>query len=469
MLKGDAMLAKVAAYLAFLVVFGAWQYGTLRILNLVFRASVDERKVRSFLLLQAATLLAWLGAFTEIWILSGYWDLRLAALFVLGSEAAILIGMTLTALSGGQPTKTSALSVGMQLGVGDGAMMSRLLYQLLPGLITLSYLVVCGILVFSRDRSELPEPVLQFTLLFIFLVPIGLHLMRMRMIASPYLDRETRESTIVGEISGLVPNLLFLAILLASLNVADPGVQILDSTPISISLWTVLTLTLLFISRTLLPYLIGTAKARQYHEACIAERQALFSRTAEILERPTADAYADKLSDVQGTARQEFERLVERHPLLVLTEEDGDATDDPFERAPTTTLDRDIIAAMVNSNPAFKGMENYFERSWAQAQEVDPRFGQLTWLREFANSLEEAKTNLVSRPDRREREEAAAGWGMAFQKRKDDLRPEEHVQGKSRAPAISALFTLTGLVSSTFIDQFGGWLWDSFSHSFMLS
>lgn len=90
----------------------------------------------------------------------------------------------------------------------------------------LGYVVACGIFLLSLEGDELPRQLLQATLLFIVALPLGVQLSQMAMLASPYLDEESRESVMMSHIVGLVPTLLILAVLLSSYEVQGVGISL---------------------------------------------------------------------------------------------------------------------------------------------------------------------------------------------------------------------------------------------------
>lgn len=93
------MLLGVLRFIAFLLFFIVYVVALAKLTNLIGRARQGGRTYIRLLYGQAQILVAWLGTFGLVWVLSGFWDTGLVLLGVLATETAVLLGLLLGAVS----------------------------------------------------------------------------------------------------------------------------------------------------------------------------------------------------------------------------------------------------------------------------------------------------------------------------------------------------------------------------------
>jgi hypothetical protein len=463
------VLLGVIRFTAFLLVLIVYVAALAKLMNLIGRAQQGDRTYARLLYGQAGILVTWLATFTLVWVLSGFWDTRLVILAILATETATLLGLLLGAISGRGSVKTSLLSVSMELGVKHPVFW-RIVLQLLPLVVILAYVITCGIFLLSLEGDELPRQLLQATLLFLLALILGGQLYQLAMLASPYLDEETREAVMTSHIVGLVPLLLIFSILLSSYDAQGPGISLSTSDmSISVSIWAILILLGLFLVRTLLPFIIGSKKSAVVRSQYLQERQAFLTQAEEMLAVPTSTLYDEKLAELEAEARRKYKDLIRKHPLLELKDYDGsnvplgDDQDDPALKNSSLRGSNELAESMTESNWVLQGLEPTIEKYWEEAQAIDPRFEHLNWYRAFCQALEDARLDLNNRNEGQDRESAAAQWGQAFKKKRANLGEIKLTVPRARTPVVAGAVALCGIVASTLTDQFGSWLWDSFS------
>ncbi len=463
------MVLKIVLYIVFVIAVVLWVAVTAKLTTLGVKSLALGQPLRNAIYVQIAILSGWIGIFLFTWIVSGSLDITLLIVFLAAAELAFVLGLGVRAVFG-QTRTASFFGAGIEIGLTRPRVI--ILNQAIALLMILAYLVGMGILLFSAERSTLAEPSFRLGMLLLFLLPFGARVLGTMVLASPALDQDSRERQVVSDLIGLLPELLTLSVLLASVTTTGtlvniPGVG--DVIPVNLLAAGVLIA--LFLGRTLVPYLIGTNAHKRLGVSFTDERTTFLEAAVVMLERPTAEIYEDELTKLKEQARQRFETIVEEHPVLELGEEaafalqQGDPEAQMIDEGSTLQLTSDAreqLSALDRSSPADQDIDAE-DRLWREFEADDIRFRQLEWLREFSAELDAALTNLENRRSPRAKEQAAGEWARSFANKRDRVIAKEQSGAVQKPRALALLISLLGLIATAVFSQVGEWLWNAFA------
>jgi len=198
-----------------------------------------------------------------VFLLSGYFNRLLLIALLCAAEVGVLLA---TALGGlfGAPTSNSGARA--QWAGGEYAMSHPVLVigsTVVSLLIIVAYPVAAAVTYFRSSGAPLPARIFQYTLVLCLGGLPLLLLVLISALASENLDEETRTRFLINQLGGLVPNALWIALILWSFGIAADGLPVsVGSTSLTLSPLLIGVLIAFFFITVLIPYLIGTQRAK---------------------------------------------------------------------------------------------------------------------------------------------------------------------------------------------------------------
>jgi len=216
-------MLKILAFVVFLIAFVVWALG---VAFCTLKLQKDLLEGRSFWSGELTLLVTYVGFFGFIYLLSGFWSLRLVLLFFIAAQLGALIGYVLNVALGAQSEKSGmrALWAGKEIDIKFPRL--TMVGQILSGLIFLSYPVVAGVLYFHHVWSSeaLKILIVKYSLLLLILsgYPLFIAIM-MSILASENLDEDTRQRFFINQLCGMIPTALFVALAIWAFGIGGPG------------------------------------------------------------------------------------------------------------------------------------------------------------------------------------------------------------------------------------------------------
>lgn len=306
------MLMDLIRFTVFCGFFGGYLWVAPLVANLTARWFYGDHGARSFLLSLATPVLDWLFVVGTLWLLAGFWETNLFLTAVAFSWAAVVLGKVLQALCGGRPKKTNALMTHLTL-----PPWIHFAYFALTLAVVVGLLVSSAWIVFTRDESASATPLLVVCLGFIFSLALVAQWLDGNVLASPFLDEETRQARLNSSLSRMVPMVFVLAILLPALGLGDSEWSLIPDAATSIAIVAILVGVIAF--GVLIPYLVGVKKGRMLRAEYQDDLRATMRRVAQDLELPSP-GWGARLKAIAASIEHTYRELTEMHPLLRLDE-----------------------------------------------------------------------------------------------------------------------------------------------------
>ena len=428
---------KALIFVAFLIASVLWFLASFFVLA---KNGGDLVEDRLFWPNQRMLLLSNIPFFLFVYLLSGFWSTRLFVLYFVAGEVGVISSFLLSALLGGegQGFGPRVVWAGKELEM-EYPVISKVLQGLALASL-LAYFVVASVFYFRHPwgSRELSIPIIKYSLLLLIFVPYPTVLVPvMSMLSSDNLDEETRQHIFINQLGGMVPMVLFVAMVLWAFGVGTGVNAVPLAFPVfsqTLSLRVLLILAAVFAAAILFPYLIGSHRSRNLNEGLLKKRQQIVRDLTNILESPTGPQYNARLTQVS---------------------------------AQVTAMRADFIAHDVVlkklEDPKFDQPE-ILARALQRSKDADPRFEFLNDLALYETEIQEVIGDLQRRAAT-DVEAAAARWAEKFKSRKADLLEElEEARAVRSAPTVW-VGTAAATIISGILGEVGKVAWTTISNT----
>ncbi|HEX2060231.1 MAG TPA: hypothetical protein VHK90_05785 [Thermoanaerobaculia bacterium] len=429
---------RILAFIGFLLVYATWLAATMWLQHMTRRALL---KSNNFWVSELNLVLNLVAIFAFVYLLSGYFNWWLIAALFAATQAGVVLAAILNGFVGSTTGRWGprVMWAGAEFGMTHQPVAAGAL--LLSLLITVGYPIVIGVTYFRSRASELPAHIFQYTLSMFFLS--GLVIISTFLVGplvSKNLNEDTRIRLFVNQLSALVPNALWLALVFWSFGIAGTGRKIavgavsLEFSPLLLAI-----LIGLFVMTVLLPYLIGAQRARQWRISLLSARKNWMSKLRDILETPAGSLHLPKLAALQNELEREISEFIGSDPIVAAG----------------------IQIDQGNVPPAMEAIGEAYRLS----RNEDPRFEQLDWLVRFHGKIGEIHADLGKLTTEPDVEKAAKEWIKYLQPREAALQKESGRTSKTRTPALLIASGVIVPIASVMLGEFAKWLWVYFSKS----
>jgi hypothetical protein len=414
-------MLKVLLFLLFLIAYGIWSWATFKSSK---KMQADLLAGKSFWSGERVLLLSLTGLFGFIYLLSGLWSLKLILLILIASHLGALVAWLLNLTFGAhsERARIRAFWAGGEIGLKNPIVMGAL--GGLTAVASLSYPIVAGVIFF---RHPWATPVLQILVVkySVLLLSLSGYVLMMTavclLLASENLDEDTRQLIFINQLGGMISLAVFVALALRIFEIGGtPHTYDFMGVSHTFSLQTLLLLLLFFTATVLVPYLIGTQRARRVSLGMREEVRECVAELADILEAPTGHLYVARLAVLRDKIASTVNKFTSDDVLL--------------------TKERNFRQNPEQTEAVVKPMMEALEKT----RDLDPRFKFLDGLGRVEKDIEEVVADLQSRT-KETIEQAAEQWSKRFEIRKAELVKEIEA-ARSRKPLVTVLFG--GLLST---------------------
>ena len=435
-----SLIIKIGSFLLFLFAYVMFIFAGKTLMDKTKR---DLLYGRSFWSTELLMLLGNTAFFVFIYLLSGFFSLPLVIVLLAGAQLGVIIAAILWGFLGSTTTKWGARSMwaGGEFGLKHPALMISLLAISL--ITSLAYPILAGIAYFKHSipLPELTALVIQYTLLWVILSGYPLLLpISIGTLVSENLDEETRTRFFVSQLGGLIPTALFLAVAFWAFGIAGTGIEFaISGISFALSPNLLLFLITFFVLTVLLPYLIGARRAAKWRRALFEKREDQLTKILEILGFPPGSLQINELNQLMADLNKEIEKFSEEDKMV----------------AWGILIDRGSAPPQLGD----------LALAYGESRDLDPRFKYLSWLRRFAEQVENVIGDLGQRGTEAEMGKTAEAWAKTYHGRKDDLTKEI----KATTHGDSRLWLAVGggmaSIMSPILAEIGKWAWAIFSQS----
>ena len=268
---------------------------------------------KTFLIDQFSILLGVVLFFLQIYLLSGFFNLSLVILLFLGSELSVIVRSILWGLFGSSSSKwgRSLFLSGADFGLKHRWLMYSV--SMLSSLILLGSIILCGKAYFTIPPGELLT-----TLIFQYIL-IGLLFgsypstitFIISILVSENIDEEARTRLFVNKLSELIPTALYISLAFWAFSSAGSKTMFSIS-QFSIKLSTQLFIILMgfFFFTVLLPYLIGTQRAKKWNVFLLEKRISWVDKLLDIFDLPSHFLYIPRLTQFRNDLNNEINEVL---------------------------------------------------------------------------------------------------------------------------------------------------------------
>lgn len=437
-------MRRTAVFIVFLVVYVLWVWIASRLTK---KSQANLRSKPSFWTSELMFLQSYAFFFGSLYLLSALWVPRLVLFFFVAAQIPILG----TALFWSLTARRSAQTVPAMILAGADAFLRHPLFLAFAALVgaILVFLVMpimLGIVYFKNPTASPHTSILIIRCLSLMqfgFYPVILWF-TMSLLASENLDDQSRVYLFIGGVAGLIPTSMFLALGLWAFDLGEAGTSFnVNLGPIApvVSLRIIIFIGTFFLLTTLIPYLIGTRRAKEWRLALLEKQKGYLTSLAEILRRPAAASYAPRLTALRDEIVAAREKMVTDDRVLAQLEE--------FRK--------------MDADSAPKEMEGVL---WAlkESRQSDPRLKFEDTLSTLANEVSEILADLAPR-DETSAIDKAAKWAMTYDGTKTELNQELDTVKKSRPTIMVGLSAVSMTIISTLLSEFGKHALSLLTHS----
>lgn len=429
---------RILAFLGFLVVYAAWIWASNAVTNLAKREILSNK---TFWPAELNILLLLAALFTFIFVLSGYFNWSLVGAFFGAAQIGVVLTAILDGLLGSTTSKWGPRAVwaGGEFGMKHAPLTLGIIATTM--LFVIAYPVAAGISYFGLPSEEVPARIFQYSVSVVFLAGYPLLLfVLIGTLVSENLDEATRTRFFVCQLSGLVPNALWVALLFWSFGIAG-NEQKLSVANVSLEFSPPLLAVLIgfFVLTVLIPYLIGAQRAKQWRTMLLEARKSWMVKLVDILESPAGSLYLTRLAALNADLDNEIAKFAGGDLMI----------------AAGIKIDRGVIPI---------GMEEIVP-AYQLARGEDPRFKHLALLGQMSEKIDEVRTDLGKLVTERDLEKAAKEWIKYLHPRLAELTKELDQAGKTRTPALLIFSSAIVPIISVVLSEFAKWVWTYFSKS----
>ncbi|HET9281759.1 MAG TPA: hypothetical protein VFR24_07335 [Candidatus Angelobacter sp.] len=433
-------MRRLLTFIGFLLFYVLWMWLSQKTLKR------NQRKIRSsksFLSNQLMFLNGYWFFFVGLYLLAGLWNTKLVLLFLAAGEIGIFLSWAISEVFKKREEQSSPhlLWVTSERLLGHPGI--TLTFMIIAVLTMVVFPIVIGFVYFRYAGAGRPLTIHVIRYLIVMLYcffPMTL-LLEMNLLGSENLDNDSRRKLFVADLTGLLPKYLFLALGLWAFGVGGQE-QTFGIGPLTtFSPRMLIILGSFFVLTTLLPYLLGTHRNKEWQLDLLQKRKGYLAEMSNLLRRPRHTEYIPRLTDLKDKIERTRSAFIDADQTLKQMQE--------IEKAPPDEVPaefQDLIWAMN------------------QSRDVDPRLKFNDALFQLQNEINEIISDLQARTEA-DSIDKAGKWAATYDKLREELT-YEHETAKKSKPAIVALAGTAAMgIMSSLLSQFGKQAWEILSHA----
>jgi len=429
---------KVLLFIAFLVVYIFYGWVSY---YLTQKNKASLRTKVSFWRSELTFLVGYLFFFVSLYLLSGLWISRLVVFFLGAGQVAVVISAMFGALFAKRDEKFFARVFWASLEASTKHLIITAVLSFFAFLFFLVFPVAVGIVYFKHTIAT-PEMTVMITRCLILMqftfYPVSLLLMA-SLLASENLDNDSRRHLFIDNLVGMIPTSLFLALGLWAFGIGERGANIslnlARQVPLQFSVHILVFLAVFFGLVTVVPYLVGSLRAKEWHVVLLGKEKAFVAAIADVLRKPLAASYTPRLTDVRQKIAAARTKLTEEDAGLRNLEE--------FRKAEGDNAPKDLQDLV-----------------WAadQSRSLDPRMKYEDALIKLEGELQEIVQDLQTR-DEASQVEKASKWAQNYDSRKNELTLDLETTHKTKPTLMIGIGTAATWILSAVLSEVGKQAW----------
>jgi hypothetical protein len=508
-----SFIIKIGVFILFLIVFGIW---TLVLSVLTKKIINDAVYGKSFWNNQFFLLLSGGGFFLLIYLLSGFFSLPLAILVLVSSELGMIASIILWGFLGSTSVKWGPQSMlaGREFGIKHPSL--TIFMIILTFLIILGYIILAGIAYFTLPSKELTTHIFQYTLIGLFISNYPMMITYLiGILVSENLEEETRMHFLVNQLGGLIPTALYIALTFWAFGLAGSETTFsISYFSIKLSAQLILFLIGFFLFIVLLPYLIGTQRAKKWRVVLLEKQIIWADKFLDILDLPIHSLYIPKLTQFRYDLDNEIKKFLSEDRTISKDAQFEDLYLFCWDKIPGDDTDRfkeflirkyginwvkttefnktdndmtinvsyemnslslklnnektkailtigdgrteDFIATVESDKLKIypQEIQSILFTAYLESRDIDPRFKYLDKLRQFSTEVREIINELEQRNDE-EMEKIAEGCAKTYHTRKDEIAKEIETTKTTKSSIWIGIAGIVTLVGSAILSKIG--------------
>jgi hypothetical protein len=431
------VVIKIAGWVIFILAFAGWVFAADRLQkHITQRMKVGQS---TFWFSQMQSLLGVVGLFGFIFLLTGFLNLQLVALFLVAAEGGVIFSAMASPLLKTPQATSARLIYWVSIENATRHPWFTVVPFGIAFVAALLYPVVASVMYFTSSADDRSLDVVRLTLVFlgvsgyVFILPT-----RVAILVSPYLDEDSRTRVLVGGAGGLVSTALFLGLGYWAFGVHGRDLGTAGSAvPVTFSVELILVVVALFVVSVLIPYAIGVRVGRGHRLEYFDRQKHWLNESAGTLRVLGGATYAAELDALHERLQQEQVQLLDEFPAIEFAEVVPDDPDNNWEM---------------------------MRASYDVALDVDPRLTYVQAVRKLANEVAGIASELAKRRSRDARDKLAENWSQVLRDRRDEI--ELHVQRTSQGISKAGLTVALGTAMiSPVVEEVTKWAWQNMSQA----
>jgi hypothetical protein len=433
------LVVKVLTFILFLICYAAAFVGAVPFSK---KIQTDLLVGRWFWGAELGILLAFVPFFLSVFLLAGFWSSTLIILFLIGAQLGIIFTWVFRAFV--EESRDKSGPRGMWAGgeFGRTHPFLMILVFAIPLLALAAYPIVAGRAHFTHPipSRELTVIIFKYSLAaFVFSGYPSLVIPLFGVLSSENLDQQSRRFYLASQIGALTTTTLCLSLGFWAFGLGQSRVGVnVGGIPLTFSPALVISLVAFFLFTTLIPYLIGTWRAKRWNLTLSGRKREFLRSLADALNEPVGSAYYVHLDKIRADLNKEIQDFTEEDAIV------------KWLRA----IEQGTITADSIPEP-----EKIVVTGFQKSRDLDPRFRYLDDLCEYVAGIQDVVQDLKEKSTDGDKKDAAKAWAAKYSLRDAQLDNEINAAKSVKTGVVAVVgFVLTS-VGGALLGEFGKWAW----------
>lgn len=318
-----SMLAKIAIFCAFIVIYGLWCFAVHKLTQRMLAAMVAQRGYAFYA--AALNLIAVIGMFLFVWLLAGFLDFRFAGLLLAGQLLSLIIVGIAWPFLGNPEVRWGALIYWESAQMVLRHPWSPWVDMAVGLCVLIGFPIAAGWVYFANEA-----PSERLTLLVFQVTVGGLFLLGMistiksgvLLLSSPTLNEHARDRILVTQLAGFVSWGLSFSMVLWVFGIGREAGALGATIPLGVSPVVLALLLGFLLAVYVLPYVAGVQRRSATRRARARQTEALLQDAIETLKLPRSHSTrADELTRLQERITRLVNHIGAGAPLIAAADQ----------------------------------------------------------------------------------------------------------------------------------------------------
>jgi len=431
-----SLLVKISNLVLFVIVANVWG---------AIKSELSKRDQKGLMSWSAylitTTIVDVLGFFILIWLMSRFFSIELAGLFLVAASVWIIMTGFMWALMGTPRGAWRTRYIWAAKEFTSTHIVLSTILSLVNILASLAFAALAYNLIF---RYTIPSEyttllAFQYTLIFVFLRDVVVSSpIEIGTLLSENLDEDTRTRTLIGNTGLLGIKAFFFALLLWSLGSASTGYQITSgSIQLTISPVVLVVLVASFMFFYFLPSLAGSQRAKRWREHLLKKRQAWLEELLNILDFPTPSLYISKLEQLQVKIDEDKAQFIENDWMVK----------------------QGIEFDQVNNLEEIDLEKHDLAQVYFKSRQLDSRFQYVDFLKGLSEEIQESISQFKGRSTETKLITKARAYADAYRARKDEFAKAIILERNAKPSLLVGLTFVLSPIAAQILSELAKWVW----------